>query len=280
MKTERRHELQTNELADWLGRGVQLMEDNARMVLGIIVALAIMLGAYFYLSGSAEGRNTEGWNSYLQARDDNDVNKLNALAQEYQGTSVSAWAQLALADDNLISGTNELFVSRITANDRLRAAAEGYERVLQTKAAARESLLGQRATFGLARTYESLGELDRARELYAKLADAKQWQPPLYAADAAHRLADLDQRSTREFYDWFARHEPTAEASPPMDFEPLDLEALPDSPPLGESLLETTPTETAPAETEGAVDAPANESEAAADVPADEAPAAEPAPQP
>jgi hypothetical protein len=284
MKTERRHELQTNELADWLGRGVKLMENNARTVVGVAVALAIILAAYFYLSSSTSGRNSEGWRAYFQARQENDVTKLNVLTQDYAGTSVGAWAQLALADDNLIAGTNDLFIDRATANDRLRAAAQDYERVVASKPAARESLLKQRAMWGLARTYESLNELDKARELYSQLAKKDSWKPPLYAEESAHRLADLEQQPTKQFYDWFAQYQPPAAAKSGLDDAmKLDLEPLPDSPPADvlDPAAVAPGSESTEAPAASAEPAPAEPAPGEASAPAEPAPTnGEPAPQP
>ena len=61
MKTERRHELQTNELADWLGTTIQFIEANFRTVLGVIVALAVVVGAGFYLKSESATRRGQAW---------------------------------------------------------------------------------------------------------------------------------------------------------------------------------------------------------------------------
>ncbi len=287
MKTERRHELQTNELANWLGNATLFVERNARAVVGGVVALAIILIAYFYLTSESEAKRSAGWDQYFRAMQTNDVTELNDIVTNFDGSPVAAWSRLALADDNLIAGTNDLFTNRAIANDRLRAAATDYEEVVRSSAAAKEQLLKQRATMGLARTYESLNELGKARELYWELADEKRWEPPLYAAMSAQRLANLDQASTKEFYDWFARLQPTPATAAPGT--PLDLEKLPDEPPAsGEAQPEAKadatdavpPASTSPesAATEPSANAAAPVAEAAAETPAAEATPTEPAP--
>ena len=40
MKTERRHELQTNDLADWLGRKIDSARPHAKVISGIAIVAA------------------------------------------------------------------------------------------------------------------------------------------------------------------------------------------------------------------------------------------------
>ena len=42
MKTERRHELKHNDLADWLGKSIEGLEHNYRAVLGVFAVLALV----------------------------------------------------------------------------------------------------------------------------------------------------------------------------------------------------------------------------------------------
>jgi hypothetical protein len=82
---------------------------------------------------------------------------------------------------------------------------------LAARQAAHEPLMEQRATLGLARVYESLVKLDKAKEEYQRLKD--KWPNGLYASVAAQRLEDLNQLATKEFYDWFAEYEPKSPAA-------------------------------------------------------------------
>src|SRR5262245_3316954 len=67
MKTERRHELKHNELADWLGKSIETVEHNYRPILGGVVVLGLVVGAFLYLRSESGHKRAEGWNQYFQA---------------------------------------------------------------------------------------------------------------------------------------------------------------------------------------------------------------------
>jgi len=107
----------------------------------------------------------------------------------------------------------------------------------------------ERATFGLARAYESLagtrqsqGELDKAMESYE--AVVTEWPNGAYAEMAARRLEDLRQEETKSLYDKFAQFEPKP-ALPdvpglPGERPSFDLDSLPEDgtlPGLPDSLM-------------------------------------------
>jgi hypothetical protein len=240
MKTERRHELQTNELADWLGKGVELVEQNGRAVLAIIVAVAICLVAYLYIRSESTNKRVQRWDRYFQALNNRDMPEMLNLAESDSSSPVGAWARLYVADEQLVRGTNQLFQNRAEANDQLRRAADNYRQVADSSPAAKEPLLHQRALWGLARSLESLNRLDEARETYARLADTSIWKPAIFARQAERRLKDLNEQSTKEFYDWFAKQEPSPPAGLPEGM-PAELEKLPDEPPVESSSASQPP---------------------------------------
>ncbi|MFH1266846.1 MAG: hypothetical protein ABIK89_14045, partial [Planctomycetota bacterium] len=72
------------------------------------------------------------------------------------------------------------------------------------------AMLQQRASYGLARAYESLagtqGGLDKAIETYEDLV--AKWPQGAYCELATRRLEELQRQDTKEFYDQFAKFEP------------------------------------------------------------------------
>ena len=203
MKTERRHELHTNALADWLGDQIERLRPYSRLAAAGVVAAVVALGLYGYLASQSSHRNEEGWKrfdvAYEALRQKGDAEDLVQLAQssEFAGTSVGYWAALNLADFHLNEGINQLFSDRAAAAKSLRSAVDEYAQVSkQTQL----PMLADRAVLGIARAYESLNELDNARKHYEQLA-SKVSGP--FAVDAQQRLRDLGQDSTKRFYDWF-----------------------------------------------------------------------------
>jgi predicted negative regulator of RcsB-dependent stress response len=212
MKTERRHELQTNALADALGHAVDAVKPYTQIAVGVVLAAAVIFGVVKYLSVRSEENVVDAWNMYLQASTggSESTEELSQLIEQYPDTAAAQWSHLFLADQALGDGINQLFQNRSEANEKLRQAEQHYLAVQQK---ASDPLLEERATLGLGRVYESQVQLDKAKQAYQQLLD--RWPNGAFAATARERLNDLSQQSTKEFYDWFAGSEPKTPAEGP-----------------------------------------------------------------
>ena len=225
MKTERRHELETNTLADTLATFIERAKPYSKAIVGVIVALVAVIAIIQIQAWRARSAASEGWDRYFAARSTG-LEELADVAEQYRGTPAGAWARLELADLYLYQGAEGLFRDRAEANERLRRAEESFRAVLDQ---AEADLIRQRARFGLAKTYESLNELDKARDSYRALVDNH--PDSALRAAAEQRIENLDSRSTREFYDWFASQDPRPAFETGFESTPsFDLDALPDAP--------------------------------------------------
>jgi tetratricopeptide (TPR) repeat protein len=204
MKTQRRHELQTNALADRIGAFLVWVESNYKTVLGIVVAAIVIVGLYFVLNRNSSAKLERGWNAYYQAAADQNIETMRELAEDHQGTPAGTWARLWVADELLNSGTEQQFQDRSQANDDLRKSVEAYEQVLTQRI---DPFLAHRAKLGIARAYESLDQLEEARKYYGELADDDKLTA-FIAPQAEKRLTDLERARTKEFYDWFSAQDP------------------------------------------------------------------------
>ena len=226
MKTERRHQLETNTLAEKLSRLLQRVQPYSTAIVGAVVAVVLIALTYNYLSSQAEAKAAEGWNRLLNVTMSGvDVaGQLESLADEYDGTPAGYWARLRLADIQLGQGIEQLFRDRAAANDSLHMAAENYQHVADQVT---ESLLLQRAWLGLGEAYESLDRLDEARGYYQRMIE--RFPEATLAKLAQQRIDALEHPSIKEFYDWFAQQS----AGSNIQDEPSrsDLESLPDEPP-------------------------------------------------
>ncbi|MBX3415083.1 MAG: tetratricopeptide repeat protein [Pirellulales bacterium] len=214
MKTERRHELQTNQLADWMGNSVETAKPYTKLIAGVVVAAVVIFGSIYYLSRQTEKRQAEGWEKYFAAMTRPTPDQMQAVADAYRGTAVGSWARLDLADIQAERGTEALFQDRNEANQELRSAMENYRLVADEPAAG--DIPRQRALLGLARASESLNQLDIARDAYNRLL--KDYPNSAYSDEATQRLADLDRPATKAFYDWFALQDPKP---PQEDLNPI-----------------------------------------------------------
>ena len=229
MKSERRHELEHNLLADWLSDTIQTIKPYQNMILGGIVLVAALVVVVSVWRSTAAKQDAVAWEQFYQAMQSGDTEELEGVATSYRGEQVGHWAAVTAGDQRLTQGCNLLFSDKPNAMEELRIAVDLYVPVLEES---NETPLLERATFGLARAYEAQIDLDKATTRYKEIVD--RWPNGPFSDVAKSRLKALESRSVRELADKFAKWEPkpvTADlpdfpASPPE----FDLDALPDGP--------------------------------------------------
>ncbi|MEZ6112586.1 MAG: hypothetical protein R3C99_16470 [Pirellulaceae bacterium] len=219
MKTQRRHELQTNTLADWLGHKIENVQPYSKAIVTVVL-LACALGiAYMFISGRGIAEAGAAWKDFFGAVADRDVESLTEVHERHAGKEAGFWALQKVADEELGRGTRLLFRDREQANEALKVARKNYEAVKAN--AKRGSLLEQRSIFGLAQTLESMGELDDAKKQYKALASAA--PESSLGKEAQQRLDSLENESTERFYAWFEKQEPKPPVAATGSNMPLDL---------------------------------------------------------
>ncbi len=228
MKSERRHDLQHNELLDWLNKTFAFVGPHANTILiGLIVILGVVAGMkiWSYRSGQT---SEKAWNSLYAAMGSEGLAGLDKVSDDYSNNEVGDWARLISADLRFAAGCEQLFTNKIEAGQELQKAMENYVTVLEMS---NQSAVKERATFGLARTYEAMagtrqsqGELAKAGEKYQEVVD--KWPEGVYAKSAQRRLKDLSRESTKKFYDKFAAYDPKPSFDPGVGDLPFDPSSL------------------------------------------------------
>ena len=217
MKSKRRHELQTNTLADWTGKQIESVKPYTTWIVAgaILVVLAMVVlsirssrqtteltdGADRLAEASSDGFAAVTSNDPLQVEDA--LRQLGRVAADYTSTPLAVQAHLAMADIHLRSGQSQMQTNKSAARGHFEKAAEQFEIVIGTTD---QSLLKNRATFCLAKCYEWLFKFNKAQQHYAQVGHP-------YLAEAQMRLDDLKRKSTVEFYDKYAQWTPP----PPTD---------------------------------------------------------------
>ena len=203
MKTERRHELQTNELADWLGTHIQSVRPYTKVLVAPVVIIAAGTIAFAYLTSQGSGRVAQGWQDFYAAAIERDAAKLDTLADEYPDTTLTAWARQMAADAYLTRGAGLLHIDRDDAAAQLENARKAYTAVLnQTNS----ELVEPRALLGLAQVYEARGEVDEALKRYGQVIE--KWPQSALAEVATQRRDFLTTPATRQFVAWFDDQQP------------------------------------------------------------------------
>lgn len=197
--TDELDELEGNVLAEKTLEIVDRLRPHANAILLGLGAAVVAFAGWALVSSQAATTRSQAWDAFLAGLSGGEPQAFDEVMRRYPGTPAAEWSRLVVADMNLIDGTELLFSNKDQAPPRLQAAAELYLSILAARPSA---MLAERATFGLAKARESLGQLEEARRGYA--AVATEHPDGALAGLARTRAAALERESTRQWYDWFA----------------------------------------------------------------------------
>jgi hypothetical protein len=131
-----------------------------------------------------------------------------------------------LADLQYQSAVQQMFENRPQALMNINSARDNYQRLLSDST---DDRMKARATLGLARCFEALGQLEAAKLEYESFVT--RYPNDVFVGEAKSRIADLGRASTKEFYAWFSKQDikPEADAEPgvPGRRPNFDLRTLP-----------------------------------------------------
>ena len=224
MESDRRHELEENDLAGSTLQLVDRIRPHLRTIVTAIGLLFVGLAAWTLIASQQSAAKARSWETCIAALSSGDAAGLEAVVRQHADTPAAGWAQLVLADSALARGCDLVFNDRTRGLELLEDAVGRYRQLL---AARPTGMLAERTVFGLAKANEALGNLDEARKGYeVVLAD----HPGSAAASlAASRVAAVSRGATRQWYDWFAAQKPAPPAAPaeggkaaPPDAPPAD----------------------------------------------------------
>lgn len=214
MKSEHRHELKTNELAEWIANFPEWTKKNLKMIIYVSVVVAAVAGAYAF---KWYNKNVEGVNQRLELTGyiaGLPMQKLQILQSQAQGFDTSY--NLLRPAEGLESVAGKLkndqaaALALIKRGDILRmelhyrfedvATPAITARIEQAKSsyieaaekAADNSTLVAMAKFGLGLCEEELGNFDAAKQLYSEIAANEDFQGTTSAAQAKQRLETMD----------------------------------------------------------------------------------------
>ena len=205
MKSKRKHDLQTNELADWIGRVILRLKPHAR-ILGwgsLVVLLAVFV--FFVLPKIEGGYGAETVSAavFNRAQRSFEAEPLREFLRTYPDSPQAPTARLMLADrvlrESAAGGAGgESADPQAKREKRLAEARDLYTKVAETDDARRPM-----ARVGLALVLLEEGRLDEGR---TALEDVRrEWPQSVAAAKAKAHLESL------------AGYEPTAFSDEPLE---------------------------------------------------------------
>ncbi len=207
MKSEERHKLQQNELADYLARFVEKIKPYQNAILGGVVLILVIVLLVHWWNGKTDAAqqaaNTEIYNAMGAALSTGDPSELAAVAEKYFENPAAAEAALTAADIHLNNGCNLIFVNKAKANAELGDAVDLYQKWLPRL---KKPFMIAQAKFGFARAEECQNQLPEAKKHYDEIV--KSWPDSSYGVLAARRLEDIERPATKEMYDKLANFDP------------------------------------------------------------------------
>ncbi|MGA2255319.1 MAG: hypothetical protein ABSG53_11705 [Thermoguttaceae bacterium] len=244
MKSERRHELQHNDLAEWILKAYERIVPYKNALFGVgllLVVLFIGLSLWHSHSVSQAG---EAWNSlgvpvfqpvFVAEQT---ISLMDQSAKTYQGDPAAEWAEVFAGDTALMVGTNRILTDKKIGIEYLNDAQKRYTEALKTLTIAGAK---EQAMFGKARAMESMSQnkaqVDEAVAAYKELIE--RFPNGMFKPVADQRIEQLQKKDALEFYRALAQYAPKPKVESPRS--KLDnLGPLPENP-TDEPLVPKTP---------------------------------------
>ena len=118
MKSERRHELQHNELAEWLFRTGQAIKPYQELIVAAVAVVVVAALVYAYWSSTSAKQSSLAWTQLTVGIENGNLEVLTAVAEENPDSIAAQMATLTLADVHLATGCQQRFNSMALATER------------------------------------------------------------------------------------------------------------------------------------------------------------------
>ena len=199
-KTERRHELQQNELAAYLEKVNKQIEPYSKPILGVVlVVMAVGIGWSFY-SSEQEADSSFATLELIKATSAQmiDPEDLDTVNSEFPETSAGKLAKLYQGLALVNEGNDLIYEDPESATETLNAGIKVLTNIAEGNS---EPLIKSRAYLGIALAQTTLGDTEAAVAAYEKVKKADESEAMVEYA--ANRIATLTSTATKEFSDWF-----------------------------------------------------------------------------
>jgi hypothetical protein len=242
MRPEHRHELKTNELAEWLRNLPQWAKQNQKIIIYVSVIAVLVIGSalfhWYRKNVESAHKQLEFTNLVVQLPE----NKRQVL-QTQQARGVDISYILIQAADNLRAAAKNIKDDRMAALALIKRAealrAEPHYRqetiskqdmeaiISRAKTAYNEALLYAsadpslmaKAKFGLGLCEEELGNFEKARQIYLDVVANPDLEGTIAAAQAKLRLDTMADYQKKTVFKPAAK--PTEPTQPPIKLGPI-----------------------------------------------------------
>ena len=244
MKSEHRHELKTNELAEWLGNFPEWLKENSKSIIAIAAAIIVVVGFYGwrrYDKNVLQVRERDAFTSLLNSASSE---KMQVAARQSQGTDSSHYLiPLAANLRSFAENTNKknmAALALIKEAETLRAELhyrlgvisnqDFTEQINRIKASYTEAAskvssnpqLMAAAKFGLGLCAEELGDFDQASQIYQEIVSNADFEGTVSIIQAERRLKYMSDYQKEIVFKPGPKKEPPVASQPEIQIIPAD----------------------------------------------------------
>jgi len=245
MKSDHRHELKTNELAEWLSHLPQWTKENLSTIIMVCVVIIAGLGIYSWrvynvnvVRVQERAEFTTRINQLAgakmqilqnQGRDSSfmllqPAKGLETFAQSTKNDRMAALALIkraeALRAEVLYGNVEEQYFTTQT-NEAKNSYTEALQRCPD------EPSLAAAAKFGLGLCEEELGNVEQARQIYQDITGNPDFEPTVAATQAKRRLATMSDYQQEIVFGPAPKptavSQPEIQITPPSSSQPTDI---------------------------------------------------------
>lgn len=249
MKTQRRHELKTNELVEWFTGLPEFWRRNTRVIIYLaVVAVAVVVAVYYkryaqranaeqqriaasrLVSGLARDK-MQAARVASEGADDSGrllvaASSLEGVAQASEDDVVVALALIKRAEALRAElHYRAVTLEREAAAGQIAQARGCYERALRRAGA--DMTLAAMAKFGLGLCAEELGDFDRAEKIYTELAEGPEFEWTVFAVQAKQRLETMADYREKVFFPQVAAPAEKVTQAPEIGIQQPDVSGEP-----------------------------------------------------
>jgi len=248
MKAQRRHELKTNELAQWLADLPDFWRKNARGLLYVTVVVIVVAVVAYFVSNSKRLARRQNDLRVSQLISSVSARKMRAAAAATQGQDASGeLLEIAFMLDSAAQQTKDdtlAALALIKQGEVLRAeshykaasidheafeqqinrATRCYKRGLD-KAPGNVNLAAM-AKFGLGLCAEELRDFDEAQKIYREITECPDYKSTVFAVQAKERLETMADYKEQVFFAKAAVPQEQPDREVKTELLPEALEAL------------------------------------------------------
>ena len=251
MKPDHRHELKTNELAEWVSNFPRWAKENRTTiicVLALIVAAAafyiwrfhsknvvvreqlqftnlvnqLLRGKMQILSAQAQGKDL----SFILLQP---ANSLNIFAQNTSNDQMAAFALIKRAETLRAELHYRLgTVNKQDLTAQINLAKASYTEAVE-KSSSNPSLMAS-AKFGLGLCEEELSNFEKAEQIYRDIAENPDFEGTIAVAAAKHRLDTMADYKSQIVFKASPKPRPIDALQPPIQLKPADTNQIPPTP--------------------------------------------------